>query len=1193
MIEKKKIYSFFIISLFVFQISSNFIIELAVGAPSPGITINVSDYTITCGETVTVTISATNYGDIADEGDITVNFPDRDYADSEEIDVYDYTTSGWRDYEQGDSIWYDYGTGQRASDNYMIVAYSGFWGTGSTQTLVLRVRPKTVGTFSMHIKFVLIDGSNFYADPVPGSEILDQQDEYSYSHHILVKAPNPNIIDVIYSPTYVFGETATISVECMNSNTMAYSGDIVVSFPEITTTATSVVQVDSYTTPSCIQKWKGDTAGGNYGTETVTLQYAMVDAYLLPYWDAYVSHMVVIHFTPTTAGTYHFLVKHVVADYWGDYYADPSPGTGVYDQQKEYSLQYTITFSQAISKPTKPTLYDPGTTINVNYFTLDWSDSSDSDGYIDEYRIQESSTPTFSTLLDDWYTGSSLSQCSITDKTEGTYYYRVCAIDNDGAASDWSDYQDITIDLLQGPDAPVLNNPGDMILTNEFTLTWSIPDDPDGLVVTYEIHYSETADFSTYEALISFTNSKQITLFNGFYFFRVKAIDNLQLESDWSNLEDLVINVDPWGDNDLDGRLNFMDMADLPVESLISSLPLLSMLLPFNFYSTRTSLFSDSDGRIFVKRMLESWGMDLGSYMPVQLTILEIESFLNFISELSGMTPEIMNADTFTFFKNLRGTDNNLRIGLSFSINTNMMEVFSLDLVYGVVKALTDFVKTTAGDETVYTMSKTVFEYLFDEPLVHSFFDIEESSNKIRLVPNEGLAKLDIIMLFLQLAFSLVRFDFFIIGDDGANNIILIKEINISSFILDVISAFSTVSDFLMLGLKIVGIGALIITSGPVAAGIYLGIKGVAFLLKYCFTINPEFENDVSLIILSADLIDPPDIMLNLEVEIPETSDYLGFDKDTMTFCNLTEFGFFIGDVETQLIFVKADYDALDMNLFYNTILSEAPNLNFSIMVTTNYCDDIIFREGWIAPNQLSTMPITTTENSITTMDTVLEFDEYTICKALSQHTIEVYLEDQYGNPITIASLMALFMGNFFSFDAMEGGYYETTIMIPNLEGIYTLEIIVEVENMFIKTFKQNIRIVEADPPNISEFYLSGTTLEIGEYLKITLEVSDNSAILNATLFVSYDSGASYYEYGTMIEENGVFTIRIKSDVVATISLYAIIYDEWENYIQTNTLTSAWEEIPTTSTNLNIIFGLVSLIFVVIAIRFRIKHKKQ
>jgi hypothetical protein len=94
--------------------------------------------------------------------------------------------------------------------------------------------------------------------------------------------------------------------------------------------------------------------------------------------------------------------------------------------------------------PNVPSLTDPGTTDNDGIFSVTWATALDARGKpIDHYQLQMSNTSGFTQILGTWNV-TALTRGFIL-LTDGTYYFRVRAIDNFGLASAWSTVQSIQI----------------------------------------------------------------------------------------------------------------------------------------------------------------------------------------------------------------------------------------------------------------------------------------------------------------------------------------------------------------------------------------------------------------------------------------------------------------------------------------------------------------------------------------------------------------------------------------------------------------------------------------------------------------------------------------------------------------------------------------------------------------------------
>jgi len=93
--------------------------------------------------------------------------------------------------------------------------------------------------------------------------------------------------------------------------------------------------------------------------------------------------------------------------------------------------------------PDAPTLTDPTAVITTSSFDLVWTASVD-DFSVDHYEIQMDDSGTFAAPAE--YTSTGLTY-EITGLTNGTYYFRVRAIDSHGASGSWSATVDAIISI--------------------------------------------------------------------------------------------------------------------------------------------------------------------------------------------------------------------------------------------------------------------------------------------------------------------------------------------------------------------------------------------------------------------------------------------------------------------------------------------------------------------------------------------------------------------------------------------------------------------------------------------------------------------------------------------------------------------------------------------------------------------------
>jgi hypothetical protein len=105
--------------------------------------------------------------------------------------------------------------------------------------------------------------------------------------------------------------------------------------------------------------------------------------------------------------------------------------------------------------PSTPGLQDPGTTDDDGVFLLNWTASSDPDGYIDYYEIQVSDNSQFTTILDLKTAFTDEYEMTVFDND--TYYFRVRAVDDNGTEGFWCFPQWINVVIVQDLTGPTIS----------------------------------------------------------------------------------------------------------------------------------------------------------------------------------------------------------------------------------------------------------------------------------------------------------------------------------------------------------------------------------------------------------------------------------------------------------------------------------------------------------------------------------------------------------------------------------------------------------------------------------------------------------------------------------------------------------------------------------------------------------------
>ncbi|MFX0167963.1 MAG: fibronectin type III domain-containing protein [Candidatus Hodarchaeota archaeon] len=148
-----------------------------------------------------------------------------------------------------------------------------------------------------------------------------------------------------------------------------------------------------------------------------------------------------VHWEPVTPGVEHSFTNTGNDLRWRAILATPVDDRSVHLYDVNIIYEYN-------DLPTAPVLTDPGDSDDDGAFDVSWSTSTD-DGSIDHYELQVSDSATFTTILDTW-TPTSTTQ-AISGFTDGTYHFRVRAVDDDGEAGPWSNDEAITVTLPLPP----------------------------------------------------------------------------------------------------------------------------------------------------------------------------------------------------------------------------------------------------------------------------------------------------------------------------------------------------------------------------------------------------------------------------------------------------------------------------------------------------------------------------------------------------------------------------------------------------------------------------------------------------------------------------------------------------------------------------------------------------------------------
>ncbi len=189
---------------------------------------------------------------------------------------------------------------------------------------------------------------------------------------------------------------------------------------------------------------------------------------------------------------------------------------------------------------TAPTLPSGLTTaVTGNDVALDWNDSTDATTRVDHYTIEYTTAASFTTAVSQDVAASNL---DLEDLGDGTYHWRVQAVDAEGNASSWISGADFTVDIT-APEIPISLDA--VVIDNDVSLDWD--DASDNLTGTKE-YVVEYADNDQLTGAISQTVTVSELDLSGLtdmttYYWRVRAVDNNGNESAWSAVDNFSIDV--------------------------------------------------------------------------------------------------------------------------------------------------------------------------------------------------------------------------------------------------------------------------------------------------------------------------------------------------------------------------------------------------------------------------------------------------------------------------------------------------------------------------------------------------------------------------------------------------------------------------------------------------------------------------
>ncbi len=206
----------------------------------------------------------------------------------------------------------------------------------------------------------------------------------------------------------------------------------------------------------------------------------------------------------------------------------------------ESSWSATDNFTVDVTAPSVPS--NLADNVSANNVLLDWSDSTDNVTGLDKYIVEYATNPEF--------TGANSleavnSQWTLSDLADGTYYWRVEAVDNNDNESAWSVTDSFTVDITAPsvPDGLISDVDG-----TELTLDWDDATDNLTGVAGYDVEYSTDPSYATRQHKYVESSEIYITgLAYDKYYWKVRTIDNNGNKSSWSSRESFIYPEDSIG----------------------------------------------------------------------------------------------------------------------------------------------------------------------------------------------------------------------------------------------------------------------------------------------------------------------------------------------------------------------------------------------------------------------------------------------------------------------------------------------------------------------------------------------------------------------------------------------------------------------------------------------------------------------
>ena len=179
-----------------------------------------------------------------------------------------------------------------------------------------------------------------------------------------------------------------------------------------------------------------------------------------------------------------------------------------------------------------------GTFLGTRTFNVVWTSVSGAASYV----VELSNHSDFSSLLDSLELVDTTH--SFTVDSDGFYFVRVRSMSSRGYGSDWSPIDSFGVDVTPPSGVELIAPENNSILnTSEVAFDWSDAVDTTSGIAGYWLAVSMDASFGSADSFFVSLSETTLTLADTTWFWRVKAVDNSGLESDWTEAWTLTIDT--------------------------------------------------------------------------------------------------------------------------------------------------------------------------------------------------------------------------------------------------------------------------------------------------------------------------------------------------------------------------------------------------------------------------------------------------------------------------------------------------------------------------------------------------------------------------------------------------------------------------------------------------------------------------